>query len=435
MPPLSLLDNCKRPYYDGDVDFDTLATKDQDFAAICQQSKTKKWIDFQNPKVVQQLTKSLLKADFGLAVHLPDDRLCPPVPVRWNYVRWLQELLDTTSDEYSETYDSERKVLGLDIGVGASCIYPLLACSARPSWRMLGTDIDPHSFEHAHRNVEGNKLQGRIRLVLSKNEGPLMPLDAIGVEEMDFVMTNPPFYDSHDEMQASYTGKDAPPSAVCTGAENEMICPGGDIGFATRILEESLKLRGRVQWYTAMLGKMSSLQQIIVKLKDLGIGNFAVTCLQAGYRTKRWAVAWSFQDYRPRIDVARHGGLVQAVLPPAPAQTILLPLMGATWAGNKIDDLLNKLDVKWQWKKQSSMGVMEASQNVWSRSARRKKQFKQSSGAEPDGEEEGEECTVALAVKITCKHEAAELRWLRGQDYILFQSFSGLLKRELTGKP
>lgn len=29
--------------------------------------------------------------------------------------------------------------MGLDIGVGASCIYGLLGCSQRPNWRFAGT--------------------------------------------------------------------------------------------------------------------------------------------------------------------------------------------------------------------------------------------------------------------------------------------------------
>jgi 23S rRNA A1618 N6-methylase RlmF len=36
-------------------------------------------LDFSNPESVQQLTKSLLKRDFGLKIELPPDRLCPPV--------------------------------------------------------------------------------------------------------------------------------------------------------------------------------------------------------------------------------------------------------------------------------------------------------------------------------------------------------------------
>jgi len=384
-----------------------------------------------------------LKCDFGLTIQLPADRLCPPVPVRWNYIRWIQELLDTTSDNYSDSYDPEREVFGLDIGVGASCIYPLLACSSRPEWRVAGTDINEHSLTYARKNVEGNGFNQRIRLKHTRVDEPLLPLDTMRAEELDFVMTNPPFYDSNEDMQNSYNNKAMPPSAVCTGAENEMICPGGDVGFVTRILDESLKLRERVEWYTAMLGKMTSLQQIVAKLKEHGISNFAVTCLQAGYKTKRWAVAWSFGDMRPRIDVARHGELVHAVLPSPAAQTIAVPLMDAKWAGEKVDAAVRELDVRWRWDGEGKVGVMEARENVWSRAARRKKKMgavvggvgtpevKMDGGG--DGEDEDEEEVVGLAVKITCKDERVELRWLRGREYVVFESFCGLLKRALSG--
>lgn len=91
---------------------------------------------------------------------------------------------------------------------------------------MAGTDIDQHSLDYARRNVEANGLEKRIKLALSTSESPLIPLDAMRIEELDFVMCNPPFYSSNADMLASYGSKDAPPSAVCTGADNEMICPG-----------------------------------------------------------------------------------------------------------------------------------------------------------------------------------------------------------------
>ncbi|KAI7364709.1 siroheme synthase middle domains-like protein [Hortaea werneckii] len=420
------------------------ACVDPEFAAICKVSKNKRWVDFQDPKVVKQLTNSLLKHDFGLELQLPDDRLCPPVPVRWNYIRWIQELIDTTSDTYSDRYDPGREVKGLDIGVGASCIYGLLACKTRPGWLMAGIDIDSHSIKHARVNAESNHLADRIRLVQTDINDPLIPLQQIQCETLDFVMTNPPFYDSMQDMQSSYTNKHAPPSAICTGSENEMICPGGDVGFVTRILDESLRLRDRVQWYTAMLGKMSSLQRIVSKLKENGIGNFAVTCLQAGHRTKRWAVAWSFRDFRPRNDVARHGELVHAVLPSPTAQTIAVPMMSAEWAGTKVDAALKELDVQWQWRAEIFTGVMQTKGNVWSRAARRKRKFagpieagqdadvrmKNEDGAASDEEDE----EVALAVKIVCKQEEVQLRWLKGNDYVLCTSFCGMMKRALTGK-
>jgi len=36
-------------------------------------------LDFSDPAAVMQLTKTLLKLDFGLKIELPNDRLCPPV--------------------------------------------------------------------------------------------------------------------------------------------------------------------------------------------------------------------------------------------------------------------------------------------------------------------------------------------------------------------
>ena len=394
----------------------------------------------------RQLTKSLLKCDFNITtLDLPDDRLCPPVPVRWNYVRWIQELLDTTSESYSDRYDADRAVFGLDIGTGASAIYPLLACATRPSWRMVATDIDRHSLDYAEENVQANGLGKRVRLAHSSPGDSLVPLDKMRIEELDFVMVNPPFYSSQEDMQASYIGKTAPPSAVCNGSGNEMICPGGDVGFVSRLITESLVLRDRVQWYTAMLGKLSSLQQIITILKSRNITNFATTCLQAGHKTKRWAVAWGFQDLRPRNDVARHGDLVHAVLPPPTAQTVAVPLMSAEWAGEKVDEVLKGLEVRWLWRKSILMGVLEAKGNVWSRAARRKKQFDRGSegkdvGMTDDEEEDDDDGgseddePVALAVKIVCKKEEVELRWLRGADHALFVSFCGLLKRALTNR-
>ena len=392
----------------------------------------------------RQLTRSILRADFSLQLELPPDRLCPPVPVRWNYVHWIQELLDTTSENYGERYDADRDVIGIDIGTGASAIYPLLACGTRPRWRMLGTDVDAHSLDYAKQNVTANNLAKRIRLSRSETaEAPLLPLDKLGIEELDFCMTNPPFYSSQEDMLASYGAKAAAPSAICTGAENEMICPDGDVGFVSRIIDESLQLKERVRWYTAMLGRLGSLQAVIEKLKKEGITNWAVTCLQAGRKTKRWAVAWSFQDYRPRNDVARHGDLVKAVLPHVTANTIEVPLLDQGRAGKRVDETVRGLNVKWEWRALHSAGVMGCRENVWSRSARRKMRF--GGGDEGEGKKdegmgngEGEETSeeedeVALAVKVTCEDKKVEVRWLRGMDHVLFESFCGMLKRALLG--
>jgi 23S rRNA (adenine1618-N6)-methyltransferase len=256
-------------------------------------------------------------------------------------------------------------------------------------------------------------------------------------------MCNPPLYSSDADMLAAYGAKAMLPSAVCTGSTNEMICPGGDVGFVTRILDESLKLRTRVQWYSSMLGRLVSVHQLVAKLKEYGITNFAVTNLKAGQKTRRWAVAWSFGDARPRNGVARHGELVQAILPLATEWTIQVPGVVAGEAGEKVDATLECLDLKWQWRAAMFTGVASTKGNVWSRAARRKRKFE-------EAEEESKKATatkdvdasmsddedeeIGLVVKIVCSKERVDVRWLRGTDAVLWESFCGMLKRALGAR-
>ncbi|KAF2717886.1 hypothetical protein K431DRAFT_147421 [Polychaeton citri CBS 116435] len=402
---------------------------------------SKKQLDFSDPATVQQLTRSLLKHDFHLDIDLPNDRLCPPVPVRWNYVRWLQDLIDTTNGGFTEGYDANRRVTGIDIGTGASCIYPLLACSTRSNWHMVATDIDSRSLEWARKNIIQNRLESRVQHKHVKaSEGLISNLDDLPKDRSsDFVMMNPPFFDSEDDMRKTYQ-KDRPPNAVCLGSENEMIYSsgintddgghGGDLGFVMRLFNESLRLRQRVQWYSAMLGKKSTAEAIVAKLKQHDINNFAVTNMSAGNQTRRYGVAWSFDDLRPRNDVARHGDLFSSILPMAPAQTIEMPLHSQKSAEEKIKQRVAELGTKvsWEWDGKSTTGVLRTSKNCWSRAARRKRKF----GGDRD---EMVESNVALAVRITAETGKANLRWLQGLDQMIWVSFCGWLKTGISPIP
>lgn len=105
-----------RTLYQSDVDFAQLALQFPDFA---KRLKSNGQLDFSDPESVEQLTKCLLRKDFGLDIELPGDRLCPPIPNRYNYILWLHDLLDTTSTDYKELYDRGREVLGLDMCVSS----------------------------------------------------------------------------------------------------------------------------------------------------------------------------------------------------------------------------------------------------------------------------------------------------------------------------
>jgi 23S rRNA (adenine1618-N6)-methyltransferase len=293
------MDLAQCPPYDT-VDFKELAKQDSDFKQWWQKSQGQ--LDFQDPATVKVLSKAILSADFDLHLDVPDDRLCPPIPNRWNYVAWIHELLDSTSPDYSGTYDSNRKVVGLDIGTGSSAIYTMLCLQARPNWTMCATDVDKKSFESAARNLALNSLMTRTKLLQTTELNALIPLAALAVDHLDFTICNPPFFnDTHDMISSlKGEGKSWRPNSICTGAEVEMVCEGGDLGFVTKIVNESLTLREKVQWYTSMLGKLESARAVIGLLKKHGVTNWAVGAVEPGAVTKRWIVAWSFGDLRPK---------------------------------------------------------------------------------------------------------------------------------------
>lgn len=330
----------------------------------------------------------------------------------------------------------DHPVVGLDIGTGASCIYSLLACASRSSWRMLGTDIDEKSVHYAEQNIERNQLADRIRLQLRSSSDPLVPLQELGVKYLDFTICNPPFYSSWEDMDNARKIKSMPASAAFTGSATEMICEGGDIGFATRILSESQVLRSRVKWYSCMLSRLSSTKTLVEKIKKAGISNFAVTNLKAGSKTARWAVAWSYEDWRPPNTVVRHGNLVAALLAPATERTILIAETTSVVLARRLDEKMQSLDLGWQYDDAEKIGFATATANVWSRSARRRQ--KQSGHARDASMTEDRSSTstkrmteVGLTVKITSMDGKVDLQWVRGQDAILFESFCGMVRQVL----
>ncbi|KAI1845854.1 hypothetical protein JX265_011251 [Neoarthrinium moseri] len=435
--------------YTGEIDFQALGEKDRDFCACLKDGQH---LDFTDPSSVMQLTRTLLRLDFGLEIDLPDDRLCPPVPNRHNYILWIKSLLDTTSQSFSDAYQPGRKVTGLDIGTGASAIYPLLGCTQRPSWSFIGTDIDEKSLEFAQRNVELNNLGSRIRIVKRSAKDKLISLDELDLDQIDFVMTNPPFYTSESELVELAKQKSKPPNSACTGASSEMVCDGGEVGFFKRMFDESLILRERVQWYTTMLGKQSSLDEIVQLLKDHDIGNYALTEFVQGKKTRRWAVGWSFVNRRPGSQSCRRfePSAGKKLLPPWTEFTAAARCAksgGAEQLENifwtQLEDVTDGLDlVSWNMDEDRLRVVGFANQNVWSRSYRRSKDkgiLARPRPAKGKADKTVLDCPFGFSISINAKQDQSGeedevrvvVRWLQGTDYGLFESFFGMLRNAL----
>ena len=105
-------------------------------------------IDFSNPEAVKALNTALLYTHYDVKFwEFPDKNLCPPIPSRADYIHHLADLLRRSHLE------SDVKVL--DIGVGASCIYPLLGNSIY-NWSFVGSDIDEKSLQIAQKIIDKN---------------------------------------------------------------------------------------------------------------------------------------------------------------------------------------------------------------------------------------------------------------------------------------
>ncbi|XP_051891798.1 RNA N6-adenosine-methyltransferase mettl16 [Pristis pectinata] len=278
-------------YKDKPPDFSYLASKYKEFQQHVHTNLTGKVsLNFKDPEAVRALTCTLLKEDFGLTIDIPLERLIPTVPLRLNYIHWVEDLIG------SGTNKSEL-IRGIDIGTGASCIYPLLGATMN-GWFFLATEVDDMCFDYATKNVEQNNLSDLIKVVKVPQKTLLM--DALKEESeivYDFCMCNPPFFANQMEAKGvnSRNPSRPPPSSINTGGITEIMAEGGELEFVKRIIHDSLQLKKRLRWYSCMLGKKCSLVPLKEELRQQGVPKVTHTEFCQG-RTMRWALAWSFYD-------------------------------------------------------------------------------------------------------------------------------------------
>ncbi|KAG5844752.1 hypothetical protein ANANG_G00165890 [Anguilla anguilla] len=277
-------------YKDKPPDFAYLASKYPEFQQHVHTNLTGRvGLNFKDPEAVRALTCTLLKEDFGLSIEIPLERLIPTVPLRLNYIHWVEDLIGGRARP-----GGTRR--GIDIGTGASCIYPLLGATMN-GWFFLATEVDDICFNFAKKNVENNGLSDLIKVVKVPQKTLLM--DALKEESAlvyDFCMCNPPFFANQLEAKVraaallSVFG-----SSVNTGGVTEIMAEGGELEFVKRIIQDSLQLKGRLRWYSCMLGKKCSLAPLKEELRKHGVPRVTHTEFCQG-RTMRWALAWSFYD-------------------------------------------------------------------------------------------------------------------------------------------
>ncbi|CAG0880877.1 unnamed protein product [Darwinula stevensoni] len=266
--------------YKDPPDFKKLSEQYEEFKALTSYDlKGKLIVNFKDPNTLRVLTRCLLLRDFNLKVDIPADKLVPTLPLRLNYILWIEDLLDIfLSCENAAHTKNNDEIIGIDVV----------------------------------RKVSPSSIL----------EEPLTSSDVV----YDFTMCNPPFYGKmHEEEGQGKEGKGGmkekihlkprpPPHNASTGSNEEKLTDGGEEEFVRRMIDESSRLRDQVSLssvyqkiilqkceitlfriFTSMVGHKKYLPILVTRLKTLGVPQVATTEFCQG-NTMRWGLAWSWNS-------------------------------------------------------------------------------------------------------------------------------------------
>jgi 23S rRNA (adenine1618-N6)-methyltransferase len=264
-------------------------------------------IDFSNPLAVKTLNKALLKTYYRiLDWDLPSDYLCPPIPGRADYIHHIADLLAEVNHNIIPTGNN---IMGLDIGVGANCIYPILG-NAEYDWSFVATDIDANALENCVSIIEKNPhLTDVISLQQQVNSRYIFK-DIIQPEDkFAFTICNPPFHDSKEEAAKSAARKvsnltnqkTTNPILNFGGQNNELWCEGGELAFITQMIFESVKYPKQCFWFTTLVSKKDHLKSIYKTLNKVEAATIKTIEMNQGQKISR-LVAWTFLSENQQKD-------------------------------------------------------------------------------------------------------------------------------------
>lgn len=256
-------------------------------------------VDFSNPVAVKALNKALLNHYYGIKNwEFSDENLCPPIPGRADYIHLIADVL---AENNLGTIPIGDKITCFDIGVGASCIYPIIGVTEY-NWKFIGADIDPKSIESAKNIVNSNpSLKDKIECKLQKNPKDIF-FGIIGKEDkIDFSICNPPFHSSIEDAQKgtqrkikNLSGKkEKKPTLNFAGISNELICDGGESKFIQKMIIESKKFSKNCFWFSTLVSKQSNLKGIYKSLKDIEANQIKTIPMGTGNKSSR-IVVWTF---------------------------------------------------------------------------------------------------------------------------------------------
>ena len=250
----------------------------------------KETIDFANPQAVKELNRALLFSNHKLKYwDFPDSNLCPAIPGRLEYIYQLERLLRSSS------ITDNIKVL--DIGTGASCIYPILG-NSEFNWQFVATDIDKNSLKCAQNIIDKNNLETSITLRHQLDKSFILNGIINESDHFSASMCNPPFYNSQQEADQSHARKlkglkIKGKTRNFGGIQNELYYTGGEKAFIHNYLYQSSLFKTNFHWFTSLVSKKENLKSIYASLDKLKAKRVKTIPLELGNKISR-IVAWTF---------------------------------------------------------------------------------------------------------------------------------------------
>lgn len=256
-------------------------------------------IDFANPKAVKWLNKALLKQYYSVEYwDIPTGYLCPPIPGRADYIHHIAELMGSSNNGVIPT---GHKIKCMDIGVGASCVYPIIG-NKEYGWSFIGSDIDATALTSAGKIITNNHfLQRNIELRMQENPKDIFHGIMERSEPIDVAICNPPFHASLAEAQEGTLKKLSSlnqkkittPTLNFGGQSNELWCEGGEVRFVLDMIRQSKQFSSNCFWFSTLISKQSHLDVIKDALRTAGAKQVKVIPMGQGTKVSR-IVAWTF---------------------------------------------------------------------------------------------------------------------------------------------
>ena len=257
-------------------------------------------INFQDENAVRMLNRALLKTHYNIDFwDIPRGYLCPPIPGRVDYVHYLADLL---AGDNNNQIPRGPGIKALDIGTGASLVYPLIGQSEF-GWQFTGVDIDPVAIQSAQQILQANKLA--ITLRLQENRENIFK-GVISSDDMcHATLCNPPFHASLEkaakgtQRKWGNLGKGQSKKRNFGGQNAELWCPGGEIKFIATMVEQSREFADQCVWFTSLVSKRDNLTPLTRILRKAKVAESRVIEMAQGQKTSRF-IAWTYMKPNQR---------------------------------------------------------------------------------------------------------------------------------------